>query len=381
MKYLKVTFLSITFALLLTLGWTMTGNARTLRPADTVSIGKDEVIEHMVIVSGSTVNIAGTIDGDVYCAGQNITISGKVTGDVLCVGQTVTVEGSVDGNVRLAGQTVIINGAVSKSASVAAQSLTVGKDSVITRDLASASQRSTIVGTIQRDTAIAGSNVLISGKIGRNVSGEIENLTIGSGGAINGNVDYASKNDPVIDKGGVITGKVTRTPLPERAKWPANIPFAFTVLWFVYIYLAMLALSLVVAGLMPRVLNTAADTTMKHLGRTVLVGLIAAIVVPLLIFALLVSAIGAPIALVLLLGWMLILLLSGPFAAYLLGRLMIRKPQRALLVMLAGASVLLVTYFIPLVGFIMVIAASLFGIGMILTEIQHSRINPSKNVL
>src|SRR6478752_4480754 len=51
--------------------------------------------------SGTTVDVSGPVDGDVYAAAQSVSISGDITGDVIAAAQTITISGTVEGNIRL----------------------------------------------------------------------------------------------------------------------------------------------------------------------------------------------------------------------------------------------------------------------------------------
>jgi len=107
---------------------------------------------------------------------------------------------------------------------------------------------------------------------------------------------------------------------------------------------------------------------MKSPGKAVLTGLVALIVMPVLIIALMVTVVGMPVAAFVLLAWLLILMISGPAAGYLLGKLILRKSKQPVLIMLVGASILLVAMAIPFIGLIAFWGASMFGTGAILMQ-------------
>jgi len=346
-------------------------NAQSFKTGDTISIPASETVDGMLFAGGNNIDIAGTVNGDVYCAGQTITISGVVNGDVFCAGQTLNVSGKVDGSVRLAGQSITLSGMVGNSASIGAQDLVIEKDAIITRDLLGGSQNVTINGIIGRDAVSGAESLTVNGKIGRNISGGIETLTIGSAGEVGGKVDYTGTNDPVIMSGGKIIGKVTRTAPKEDAEM-SNAPMAFTIGWLVYMLLSMLALALVLVGLFPRIFEESAAETIKSPGKTVLVGLLGAILVPILVIALFISMIGIPLAILTILAWIIVMMLSAPFTGYLLGTVILKNyKSNPLFAMLVGVSILVATYFIPIIGGLTMIAAYLFGTGMILRRSQH----------
>ena len=81
------------------------------------------------------------------------------------------------------------------------------------------------------------------------------------------------------------------------------------------------------------------------------------------------TVIGIPLALLSGLAWLLVVLLAGPFAAYLLGTWLIPRHRNPILVMLLGAIILFLLYLIPFLGFLVWLVAAWFGVGMILRQL------------
>jgi cytoskeletal protein CcmA (bactofilin family) len=367
-RYKKIIGLIIGVILLSTIVFTGIANAKSIKTGNNISVAAGETVNSMLFAAGDNIDIAGTVIGDIYCAGQTITISGTVNGDVICAGQTIVISGKVDGSVRLAGQNVTISNMIDSSATIAAQELIIDKNGTIGRDLLGGSQNVTINGTINRDVMIGSSRLTVNGQIDRDINGGIETLSVGPTGIINGNVEYISNNDPSISYGGKIKGSVTRT-LPEKNanSYGASI-VAFAVGWFIYILIAMIAFALMLVGLFPRVFKEATTNASKALGKTALVGFIACIATPFLIMVLIMSIIGIPLAILATLVWIVIMMLSGPFTAYLLGRKLMPNSKKPIWIMALGVISLVIVHFIPILGFIAFIATSIFGTGMILME-------------
>ncbi len=381
MKHIKLIVLSLSVVVVSILTFSGVTSAQSFKSGDTVTVPTGEIVDSLLFAGGNTIDIAGTVNGDVYCGGQNVTISGTVKGDVICAGQTVNVSGKIEGNARLAGQSVIISGTIDGSATVATQTLTLEKNGNIQRDLVGGTQSATLSGVIGRDLAVGASSVTINGKVGRNVKGDVETLAVGSTGKIEGNLNYTSDVSPVISSGGQIVGTVTRT-APERQQSAASpSSFAVTIWSLVYIFIALLVVALVLVLLVPTVFQRLSSTALSSPGRVVLTGLVGMIVVPTLIVLLFISTIGLPLGVLVLLMWCVAVMLSGPFVGYVVGRLLLKNQKRPILIMLMGTSVLLIIYFIPILGFFAVIAASVFGTGMLLDEAIRRLSRPGRKSL
>jgi len=368
MKYIKIITLTISLGILSALAFVGVASAQSFRSGDTITVPSNETVNSMLFAGGNNINIAGTVNGDVYCAGQTVTISGTINGDVFCAGQTIVVSGKIDGDTRLAGNTVTLSNSVTGSATIGTQTLVIDKNAKISRDLLGGANSLTINGEVGRDMLAGSTNIIVNGKIARNLKGGAENITIGSSGYIGGNVEYIGQNDPVVSSGGKIVGTITRTTPKNERTASTYAPIAFTVGFFIYGLIAMMIVALVLIGLFPRIFNEAVEGTMKKPGMTFLTGLVAAVVVPILVGLLLVSFVGIPLAILVLLVWFVVMIISGPFTAYLLGKLLLPKAKQPVGIMALGAAVLFVSYFIPIIGFFTLFAAYLFGMGMVLNR-------------
>lgn len=345
-------------------------NAHSFRTGDNITVSQGERIDDTLFVAGRNIDINSTVIGDIFCAGQTITISGNVEGDVICAGQTVRVSGKVDGDVRLAGQTVSISADVGGNATVAAQTFTLDSEGSVGRDLSVGSQDSAINGQVGRDLAVGSGSVVVDGGIGRDIKGNVADIRLGSSAKVGGNIDYTSANDIQRDNGSQVSGTVTRTDPPKNESSSKNgAIFGFGIGWFLYWLAAMLIVAMVLVLLLPRMFMRLSDRAMPRPWKALLTGLVAGLVAPVVIVILLMSVIGIPLAIIAGLAWLLVVFLSGPVTAFYIGRLVVKDTNNALLYMLVGAIILLVLYFIPILGFLALLFAFWTGTGMILLEI------------
>lgn len=305
--------------------------------------------------SGLVVDVSGTIDGDVYAAGQSVTISGDVTGDVIVAAQTITITGTVDGDVRLAGQDVLISGTVSRSGTVFASDLTIGE-----------------TGSFGNDVVAAAGRVDIAGEVGRDALLNVGRLTIT--GTVGGDVTYVSSNDARISDGAV-SGTVDRIEPPQPSAVEVS-PWAVLVAWLVGLFYALVALSLITlfAGLLfPRWLHRVTDHLIPSPWKALLVGFVASIAMPVALLFLAVTIIGAPLALAVLLIWIVMILATFVYGASYLGRLMFRDRGHPVVMALVGGVILIVALRIPWLNIVVWLAMVFFGLGAQLLEIHRQR--------
>ncbi len=368
MKFIKIIALSLCLVFVSALVFVGFASAQSFKTGDTVGVAATETINSMLFAAGNNVDIAGTVNGDVYCAGQTLTISGTINGDIFCAGQTVVISGVINGSVRVTGQTVTLSSAVSGSATIGTQTLIINKNASIGRDLLGGSSNVTINGKVGRDIVAGAHDLNINGDVGGNIKGATENLNLGSAGVIGGNVEYTSNNDPVVATGGKIVGTVIRTAPKKQANTNYVSPALFSISGLIFGLVIWLVFALVLVAIFPRIFDEATQNAMKKPGTTTLIGILGAIVAPILIVVLFVTILGIPLAFLTLFAWFIILLLVTPFAGYMLGQIIMPKSRQSYGIMALGTSILVVTYFIPIIGFITLLIAYLFGMGMILNR-------------
>ncbi|MBG6226399.1 cytoskeletal protein CcmA (bactofilin family) [Arthrobacter sp. CAN_A2] len=303
----------------------------------------------------SVIDITNDVDGDVYAAGQSVTISGDVTGDVIAAAQTITITGNVDGNVRLAGQDVTINGAIARSGTIFASIVKV-----------------TDAGSFGGDLVGAAESIVLTGAVGRDVVVGVGSLTID--GTVGGNVTYTSDRDARI-AGGAVSGTVERVVSPEPPTVEAS-PWAMFIGWLLGLLYALVALSLVtaLAGLLlPRVLHRVTNHLVPTPWRALLVGFVASIAVPIALVVILVTIIGAPLALAGFLIWLTLTLATFVHVAYYIGRLLFRGDQPPVVKALVGGVILIVALQIPWLNIAVWAAMVLLGLGAQLLAIYDQR--------
>ena len=362
----------ITMSVLVIAGFATVASAQTFRSGETSTVASGETVDGSAFLAGSTVDVAGTVNGDVYCAGQTITISGNVKGDVLCAGQTVNVTGTVAGDVRLAGQTVTLSGSVAKNATIAGQTIAVDGSGKVGQDLVLLGQSATLSGTVGRDVTIASSSATLSSTVGRNVSADIQTLTLSNSASIKGTLDYTGPQKLTMNDGAKVGGKVTYTERHQR-EWGDNRGFNFA--GAIMGALMLIVTALLFALLIPRVLHDTTAPTVATPSRALValgVGLVASIVIPIAAIAIMFTVFAIPFALIALLAWLLVAVVSGIFSSYYLGRVIWRDQNNAILTTLVGSLALAVLMLIPIINVFVWLLSLWYGSGAVLLRLKDS---------
>lgn len=366
----KILLASMGGLLVLVLGFVGVAHAQQFRSGNNATVAANETLNSSAYLAGSHVDVAGTVNGDLYCAGQDVNVSGTVNGDVICAGQTVNISGKVNGSVRVLGQSVTLDAHVKNNLTVGAQDFVLGSAGSIGGDVTGGVSNFTLNGRVGRDIVLAAQDAAINGFVGRNIKSQVRNLNLDANAVVGGNIDYTSANEVNRVSGAVVKGNILLHQPVARHKnfgWGTRL----------YVFLAMIVFALVLALLFPSLFNQSAKRTFEAPGKTLLLGVAATLFTPIVFVLLMVTLIGIPLGILLLLSWIVALMLSGVFFSFLVGRLAWRGQKNHIWTMLVGSAIMLVLYNVPILGFFAVLAAVFMGMGMIVREITHRTPKPN----
>lgn len=324
-------------------------------PSSTTNVVTEDDGEGPQFYSGSVIDVSDTIQGDVYVAGQNVTVSGEVTGDVIVAAQTINITGTVDGNVRLAAQDVVISGEVQRSGTVFAASVNLTEEGSLGADLVGAAGEVGIDGSIDRDVVISAEGFSIDGSVGGDVTYYSDQSASIADGAVAGSVERIAP-DP--------------TPEAEPSAWGVFLGWALGLL---YALVALSLITLVAVLVFPRRLTEVTNQLKRSPWKALLVGFVAAIAVPVALLLLMITIIGAPLALAGILVWVLMTLATFIYSSYAIGRLVFRDAQRPVVMALVGGVILIVALHVPWLNIAVWLAMVLFGLGAQLLDFYDRR--------
>ena len=115
-----------------------------------------EVVDNDVILSGDVVRLAGEVNGNAFLAGREVVIDGHVTGSVFAIAQRITINGMVDGGAYTLGLVTQLGSeaAVGQNFYFLGVSLASARGAQIDRDLVALSLGAQLQGSVGRNTRL-----------------------------------------------------------------------------------------------------------------------------------------------------------------------------------------------------------------------------------
>jgi cytoskeletal protein CcmA (bactofilin family) len=320
----------------------------------------DQPVETDVYAAHREVEVRAAVDGDLVAAGRRVAVNGDVAGDIIVAGQDIEIQSGVSDDLRAAGQHIHITAPVSGHVVAAGWKVTLDQDVGDWAWLAGNTVE--VLGNVGSDLKVRATRIRIDAEVDGNVELIGDELDLGPNAVVRGDLRWRSRNEAEINPYAQIDGEFIEEPLPGlveelstggKYSLPLNTIVAVMVLFLLF----------------SESLRVCADRIATRPGRSLLLGLAAFLVMPILAVLLFSSGVGVWLGFAVLFIYLLVLLLgvlTGLFAA---SNLVLRRliQQPAMWQSLAAIFVTVVAVGllakIPWLGIILVVAILLIGVG------------------
>jgi hypothetical protein len=228
----------------------------------------------------------------------------------------------------------------------------------------------TIAGHATGDVLSVSGPVRVTGRVDGDVIAVSDPAVLGPAARVGGDLRYGDER-PVLARGASVGGKVNKEDFADAANgWG----WVSTLGWWLAVSVSTLIIGALLVWLAPGALHAAARAVREHLGGTVGWGVAIAIGVPLLAVLALVTLVGIPFGVALLLAAIPVLLVAYATAAWIVGRRVLRNRSTSPWVaLLAGWGILRVLALIPVAGALVGLAATVVGLGALTLALWQAR--------
>jgi hypothetical protein len=220
----------------------------------------------------------------------------------------------------------------------------------------------TIAGDVTNNVVAFNGDVAVTGHVGKNVVAINGRVTLGPGAQVDG--DVVSSDTPDIATTATVGGRVR----PVRSL-DINLG-RFTVVSRILVWLATsissFLLGLLLILFVPMAMDATARTGIDRLGASIGFGFLMLIGVPIAAFVAIGILVGIPLGIGVLLALGLIYWLGYTVGAYTFGRRLVAAPTHRMLAFVAGWGILRLLGLIPVAGFFVWLAATVWGLGALM---------------
>ncbi|HET7202306.1 MAG TPA: hypothetical protein VFI92_02955 [Steroidobacteraceae bacterium] len=330
--------------------------------------------------AGGALNLTDSVAGDAFVAGGHVTTASEVQGDLVAAGGEVSIGGAVGDDLYAAGGEVQLDAIVSGNARVAGGDLTVGPATVVNGALTLSGGRIRFEGMTHEYLQATGGEVRIDGTVLGDAEVRAEDVQIGSATRIDGKLTVYGEREPAVPEGAVIGGGVEFHEADismhfddEDARDVRTVAHGVgSFLWVLGVFIAGVLFTLAFPAYSARAADWIGREPLRSLG----LGFVILVCLPVLGLLLLITIVGIPLALILFLLYVLLLFLGWVTSALFLGRkglelLHTRQPvttARRIGALLAAVVALWLLGQVPIVGGWITFAALVLGIGALVWQ-------------
>lgn len=186
---------------------------------------------------------------------------------------------------------------------------------------------------------------------------------------VGGDVSYADER-PIVADAAIVRGDVVEEAWDDSLEL---LPFIGAFALWLGIGISMAILGVLLLLIAPRAADALYARSRERLGPVIAIGFAIGICLPLVAAIALVTLVGIPLAFVIGLALLPLAALAYVASAYALGRRIVGEPRSRLWSFLAGLAILRALALIPFLGFLVGLAAVVFGLGLLGAAIGAAR--------
>lgn len=338
-------------------------------PATDQPDGQAALIGGDYFAAGAHASPSSPVDGDAFIAAARLDLNLPVKGDVLIAGGDISLSDHVGGNAYVAGVNIVADASVAGNARLAGSHVEISRLGRVFGKTTLVGARVLMLGALGGQLIVLGEHVTLDGEVQGNVTIAARTLSIGPNARVAGKLTYRGAFPAQIAPGALITGGLsylsfdfedeTYQPVARVLAWIGAI--AFTIGLFLIGALAIISAPQSTAHI-------------SRLGRrrpiaSIALGLVTVLLVPLASLLLMLTVVGLPFALMLVLLWPMVLIF-GYLAGVMAMSDAIAGPGadargRRVFLLAMGLGVMLLFARVPFAGWIIGMMLLLMGVGAI----------------
>lgn len=361
----------------------------------------DTVYNDDVFLYGFKVKFDSRVYGDLFTFSYEVVQNDTIGGDFMAFGYSVQNLAPVEGSYRSFGRLISCNSYVGRNLLMFGQNLTVGPQTQVGLNADLCGADVVFQGDVAGDLNISASAAVVSGSIGGNLNYEGDSLTVNPNTTINGDLNYSSPTRVVIGNATLVKGQVnwkrTEMEKPKEKKsggfwslfaWVVSVRgylllstlisliiFAFSILplpfWLVapFLWLTFGICGNILILLSKKRAWATELILQKRLLSSLGLGFILFFSIPIIALILLLTVFGAPLAIIVITLFGVASFMGGVYAALFAGRQLCRvfNPNAGqtpgYLCFTIGMALIVALAFIPILGYLIMLAALMIGLG------------------
>jgi hypothetical protein len=341
-----------------------------------VTVGPEE--HRNVYTAGGNVNVSGRVAGDLVAAGGMVTVNAPIESDLIAAGGTLLINNPVGGDARLAGGNITVNSAVTGDLVIGGGNVTIASGASVGGDLISGTGNLEVHAPIAGKVMSSGGSIYINSAVTGEVQIYAEKLTFGPQAQVTGRIVYKGPQEAVIDNGARVSA-IEFTRVDKKGVSAGGLAAIWTLGFLISLLACFVAAWIAnhfYTGRVAGIANAIYDRPLKYFG----LGFAALILAPILVVILFITFVGYYVALIVLVTYAFLLVVSGLMAVIFVGSALWqwfkKSPQMEFSwrTALLGAVVMSLLKLIPFVGWIICFIIMLMAFGALVSRLRPAAV-------
>lgn len=228
-----------------------------------------------------------------------------------------------------------------------------------------------IAGRVDGDVLVFAGDALVSGTIDGDLTVLDGHATLTRSARVDGDVHYSSQR-PTVSALARVSGDVTEEDWTDSLDFDSVLALGGLVVWLA-IGFSFLLLGCLLILMAPRAADYFDARSRERIGPLLGIGFAIGLGLPIAVFIALVTVLGIPLAIGILLALGPLWAVAYAISAYVLGRRLLGPPRGRILAFVVGLAILRAVELVPVLGVLVDLGATIFGLGLIGAGIGAAR--------
>lgn len=313
-------------------------------------------------------NVAENIDGCLAALGETVNVSGNVKGISFVLGDSVNLSGTTE-YLFLLGNTINLDTSIFKDSFILGATVNITSKNMLGRDAVILASTLNLSGEAKRDVTITAETVKIhDATILGNIRIDADNIVISGDTKILGTLTYYDDtnidmaNTVIISNADVLKAPTVEEPTKESIFISKVKKEIFTIATVAVVLLVLSCATSTFTKIDKKVVN---NLNIGDAMVTMVTGFLVLSLTPIVIVILLVTIIGMPAAIILLILYIIGIWLSNAFTGYVLVKHLFKnKKIHTIIVVILGLMLVTLLCNIPIISGVFKFISLIFGMGV-----------------
>lgn len=283
-------------------------------------------IDGNTYLAGETINYNTKVNGDLFIAGQYIEMQGEVTQDVNLAGQDIKINTDINGDLRIAGQDIKISNNINGESIIFGETITIEDEAELNGDVLIYAKTININGSILGNTNLKAENIIINGNLnGLNNQLVSASLDISDTANISSNTRYWAEDYiiPTNLENNLFLDSALKNKDPKKENSSILNISGFIVLRIIWASTVIIVLHLLFTKKITQNLKSL-NSPVNYI-ENLFLGFFIIVIIPIFSLALMITFIGLPLGMLILILYFIILFISQSITSLYISNLLNTK--------------------------------------------------------